>query len=41
MAAIVFMPEAAMNEDYLSARDEDKIRLPGQPLDVERIAITH
>ena len=41
VAATVLMPEATVNEDYLSAGDENEVRLPRKVGGVERIAVAH
>jgi len=41
VAAAVLMPEAPVDEDYLSAGDENEIRFPGKVGGVERIAVAH
>jgi hypothetical protein len=35
------MPEAAMDEDYLPAGDENKVRLPWKQGGVERVSVAH
>jgi len=41
VTAFVLVPEAAMNEDNLSAGNENEVGLPWQTLGVECITIAH